>query len=323
MTKRLQLFLKISLLFLPFIAANTAICMCGIQLKKNYMERFTYVPKEIEVANLGSSHGGSFFYNIDEFKGLNCFNFANAQQTLDLDYALLRQYVKNFKKNSTLIICLSSFETNGIPSEELTWNSRQRYYSFLKGKYIENFSYSDWFFYKYLPLLSAKDPSKDLKKAFDIIFKIKSDELPAETEEECYDNIPDEEKSLKAEKFVKYWKFLFPPSDEGKDFNRKYLDLIINLCREHDINTVVVTTPISREAYNALAEDKQFCDVQEFHNQLKLKYPDTKFLNYIDLYFDQNKLFKDTNHLNAAGAKEFSKVIFKDLKSFGLIDLIK
>ena len=95
---------------------------------------------------------------------------------------------------------------------------------------------------------------------------------------------------------------------------------IIKLCNEHQINTVVVTTPITRSAYDYISKNSVYYDIYKFHSELAERYPGTKFLNYINLNFDQDNFFCDSTHLNHEGRIRFSKVIYSDLVKFGFIN---
>ena len=112
----LKLFYKFFFLIFPYTIVNIIYINSDLWKYKDAVYKFNNIPIGIEVANLGSSHGLlSFDYSIENYENLVCYNMALAQQTLDFDEKIFQQYIENFKEDSTIIICLSPFETNGIP----------------------------------------------------------------------------------------------------------------------------------------------------------------------------------------------------------------
>lgn len=323
---------KLFFLLIPFVALNVIYINSGYLKIKYDMGKFDSVPENLQVANLGSSHGYiAFDYSIEEFKDKSCFNFALQQQTLDFDSAIFKQYINNFRENSLLIICLSPFETNGTPNYETDVNSKLRYYDFLKPRYFGNFSLREWFSYKYLSLFSSPHPIKETVNILDNIRrnafqKNKSDfyfptaDLPAEVMGASYADVPPAEKEIQASKLVKHWVNTMPPSRKGMESNFNYIDTILELCKARKIKTAVITTPISREVFNALDQEKAYYPLAAFMDELSSKYPKTLFLNYTDLYFDAPFLLGDNNHLNRTGAKNFSKTLYKDLQDAGFLE---
>lgn len=321
---------KILLLFIPFILLNIVYTNSTTWKNKYGMNKYDSIPENIEIANLGSSHGfHSFNYNIEGFSNKTCFNFAIGQQTLDFDCGLLKQYIGRFKENSTLIICLSPFETDGIPDYKANRDSQFRYYGMLEKQNFDTFSRQDWFFFNYLALVTSKHPVRDIRDSLaELMASNKNGSISPEvlpqasvlTDDINYERVPLEERQQQAEEIVDVWTNFFPPDSKGKEHNLRYLDQMIRLCREHKINTVVVTTPISREVYDVLRSRPPYYDLEKFYGELAEKYPETKFLNYIDLFFGKDRLFRDNNHLSPEGAIEFSKIIQSDIIRFGFIN---
>lgn len=335
--KSMKLIIKILLLIFPFFIINILYQNSDEWKNKYDLERFRSVPEGIEIANLGSSHGSAFDYKTSDFDGLTCFNLAIPQQTLDFDYAVLKQNINKFKKGSTLMILVSPFETDGIPDYEFNRDAKLRYYGFLKHKYFEDFSIHDWMTFKFLAIFLSPHPLADIKNLFTrpkVYNRFQKDEATlqcfdgsnslqdTEKQEKRFDDLSDEEKQKQIRGYItEGWLILFPPMENGKDHNKKYIDLMIGLCKEHEIYPVIVTTPISREAFDVLynGDTPTYYDMYKFHEELKLEYPEVKFLNYIDLYFNESHYFGDNNHLTRKGAREFSKKIHSDLVEFGFI----
>ena len=159
----LKLFYKFFFLIFPYTIINIIYIKSDLWKYKDAVYKFNNIPKGIEVANLGSSHGLlSFDYSIENYKNLVCYNMALAQQTLDFDEKIFQQYIENFKEDSTIIICLSPFETNGIPDYVLNKKAKDRYYRFIKPQLIEDFSLNDWISINIFPYFLSPHPLKDL-----------------------------------------------------------------------------------------------------------------------------------------------------------------
>ena len=86
--------------------AVLCICIVGlnniyIHLDPNdsdYTKKFCDVPNNIEICNLGSSHG-LFGYNYEDIKNDHtCFNFALTSQSLSYDYRILKYYENNLQE---------------------------------------------------------------------------------------------------------------------------------------------------------------------------------------------------------------------------------
>ena len=331
MKKSIDIIFKILILAFPFFLLNYIYLNSSVWEDKYGLKKFKSVPDNIEIGNLGSSHGMlSFDYSVEGFNDKTCFNFSLLGQTLDFDSSILEQYINKFKQDSTLIICVSSFETDGIHDYVYQPEAKLRYYGFLTRNYLgDDYSFKEWFCFNYLDLFTSKDGLSSLKTVFandvELLksrFKMKNPTnhiLPVKSQLRTYDNYTVEEKAEKAIKLVEHWKQLVPPSPGGERININYLKKIINLCEDHEVHTVVVTTPISREAFQILDENKTYYGIKEFYEDLQSEFSNTKFLNYIDLFFNRNTYFIDNNHLSPEGAREFSKTIYSDLVKFGYI----
>lgn len=325
-----KLIFRILLLFIPFVLLNIIYTNSATWKNKYGMNKYDFIPENIEIANLGSSHGfHSFDYSIEGFSNKTCFNFAIGQQSLDFDWGIFKQYVNRFKEGSTLIICLSPFETDGIPDYKANKDSQFRYYGILEKQNFDTFSRQDWFFFNYLALVTSKHPVRDIRDSIaEYLTSNKTSSTSLEDfsqptvffDDKNYEKVPLEERLRQANEIVDFWTNIFPPDAKGKEHNLGYLDKIISLGREHNINTVVVTTPVSREVYYVLKTRNTYYDLDKFYRELIEKYPETKFLNYIDLFFGKDRLFRDNNHLSPEGAIEFSKIIQSDIIGFGFIN---
>lgn len=83
-----------------------------------------------------------------------------------------------------------------------------------------------------------------------------------------------------------------------------YLDRLLKLCSDNNINTVLAVPPMNASSFNAL-KPSYVSELSDYFNNLKIKYPaitvDGEIPCYDDIYFG------DSSHLNRKGAEKFTK----------------
>lgn len=259
---------------------------------------------EINVGNLGSSHGAyDFVYTDLQNAGLICFNFANTSQSYDYDYAILRQYGQYMAENSVLFIPVSYFSFNNeVVNEQEAEALSVRYYHFLSPEYIPNYDpYVDLITNR-LPILSA---GKDIIKLF-------PDLDTALTAHASNDGIDVEEFARRAQErysrhFDKKEEYFLPERIEE-------LYSIINYCKENQITPVLITTPFSQYYTEQVSQDF----LQEFNATVTKIASDTG-VNYYDFSHDDRfsthlEYFSDSDHLNETGAVYFTYILWRELE---------
>jgi hypothetical protein len=100
-----------------------------------------------------------------------------------------------------------------------------------------------------------------------------------------------------------------------------YLLRIIELLRNHDVQLALVRFPVPEIYYNGA---KDYIDVDAYYariDQILLANGYTMpVLDYHDLFSRHMEYFYDIDHLNTAGAVEFTKILFKDLEKLGYLN---
>ena len=96
----------------------------------NDMEKFYNVPDNLEIVNVGSSHGlYAFDYSELSLKG---FNFALNSQNLFYDFQLLKQYQNHMIRGTTIVLISVSFFSLSFDLADAELMKRdQRYYRIL------------------------------------------------------------------------------------------------------------------------------------------------------------------------------------------------
>ena len=150
-----RILIKLLAIISPF---SILLFVLNFNLSKSYwwnsisteQEKFKHVPKEIQLANVGSSLGNVGF-NYEDFSKYTTFNFALMWQHHIFNYYVLKQYKDNFVQNSVLLIPISYFNITRIEKE-----SPRRYYTFLDKENIPGWNFKEYILYKYLPFFSIK-----------------------------------------------------------------------------------------------------------------------------------------------------------------------
>ncbi|MDE6847630.1 MAG: hypothetical protein K2J99_17920 [Lachnospiraceae bacterium] len=259
---------------------------------------------EINVGNLGSSHGAyDFVYTDLQNAGFICFNFANTSQSYDYDYAILRQYGQYMAEDSVLFIPVSYFSFNNeVVNEQEEEALSVRYYHFLSPEYIPDYDpYVDLITNR-LPVLSA---GKDIIKLF-------PDLDTALTAHASNDGIDVEEFARRAqERYSRHFdnkeEYFLPERIEE-------LYAIINYCKENQITPVLITTPFSQYYTEQVSQDF----LQEFSATVTKIASDTG-VNYYDFSHDDRfathlEYFSDSDHLNETGAVYFTYILWRELE---------
>ena len=128
---------------------------------------FNFVPHNIQLANVGSSHGQCAFSwdALANERGYETFNFALTSQSFLYDYSLINMHKDDFADGSILFIPVSYFSFN----EEATDPADQeaisvRYYRILSPQYNPDYSlYKDLVTVRF-PVLSAGEEIFELFK---------------------------------------------------------------------------------------------------------------------------------------------------------------
>lgn len=271
----------------------------------NSTDKFSHVPENIEIANLGTSHAEYAFVYKD--LDMVSFNFAMPAQRLYYDDKILKKYIKNFKEDSTLIIPISYISFYLGYDNDNFEEFNKMYYKILGFKDIKNLTLSNYLKYKALPILTAES---NIKYAFikdNKVYKSKS---------------PYADYTISREKMVaegidtanRHLDFI-EEGQKNKDEFVSILDGIISTCIENNIKPVLTTTPFT-SYYNDHFSDEFYDEFRDTIDGVLEKYPDIKYLDYSHdgRFHDSPEYFFDSSHLNLTGGKFFTRIILEDIK---------
>ena len=267
--------------------------------------KFQHVPSNIEVANIGSSHGVHSF-NYEKYDDMSCFNFALLGQTLSYDWRILQNYGDNMKAGSVLFIPISYFSL--YCRDEILLNNfeskNETYYKILSPSLVKNYSPMKGFLLKYCQAISY---SPDVA----IITAIKSKHVNAQNDE------MKDTKDFKLSAENAYRNHYLENLNDGKlVVNKEEMDALVHIieyCKENGIRPILITTPFRQEYNEKWDEDFYemfYSDIEQIVSETDVEYYDYSH----DVRFTSNEsFFVDADHLNDDGAKSFTSIVFKEV----------
>lgn len=252
---------------------------------------------EVQVANIGSSHGAyDFVYTDLENRGYSCFNYGNVSQTFNYDYAILQEYGNYLAPGSVLFIPVSYFSFNN----EVTTDSEAqalsvKYYHCLSPEHMPGYDLFTDIVTTRLPILSAGEDLLELFPSLTLtVFAADTGTDIEEFQRRAQDRY-DRHFAGKEEYFL--------PEREQE------LRQILSYCKERDITPVLITTPFSKYYRDLVSDDF----LAEFSAHVEAIVSDTG-VSYYDYSYDPRfrgnlDYFSDSDHLNEAGAAYFMQIL--------------
>lgn len=271
--------------------------------------KFYNMPNQINIANMGNSHGLCSFNYADLQDEYVCFNFALTAQSIEYDEGIMKQYINRMADNSVMIIPVSYvtfFLSDWNFSDEFFNVKNQRYYGILSYKNMIRTNLVEYIKRKYFAFIYT-DVRADMISAIDEKFFINQPDKDGE-------DIPKTDFAKDA--YDAYNRhvasFLIDGEYQFKDELVKCLYNMINMCRENNVTPVLVTTPCVKE-YNDYVE-KEF--LSEFNEILSKVIEDTQvpYYNYCndERFVNRYDLFMNADHLNEEGAAIFTDIFYEE-----------
>lgn len=98
-----------------------------------------------------------------------------------------------------------------------------------------------------------------------------------------------------------------------------FLERILAICRDHEVQAVLVRFPIKDTYRQAVAQVVPPREFDRNVQELLQDWPEVSTLDYRDVFSGQEDLFWDATHLNRAGAEAFSRLVRGDLVDLGVV----
>lgn len=278
---------------------------------KDNTRKFQTIPENIQICNLGSSHGLYGFCYEDYDGQYTCFNFGMSEQRLSYDFRLLQNYRQHLQEGAVVFIPVSHFSLFGI-SEESSPSfaaKNKRYYKILPKELVKAYHWDTALYTKYLPVLSAYED------IFRSAIPIKEAES-TDWERKASDIDLGKNVLSASEKYV-----ITNQLDENGNriYNQQEIDAlyqIIALCRETNTRPILVTTPYLSE-YSEAVRRAAPNFAEDFYGLLEEVTARTG-AEYYDYSSDERflghyELFMDGDHLNRDGAKKFTNILMQEV----------
>ena len=301
-------FLKTILLYAVIVAAITvSVNAVYMQKRSNEAKKFENVPYGIQIANFGSSHGrDGFNYSDTEYSVY--FNFALSSQLPSYDLRILKHYIDHIENGGFIFLPISYFSFFGYSETDQDdfLSKNKRYYSFLPKELIKEYDPITKFFECYFPAIAT-----DGVDLFTTLFYHTSE-----------DNRDAEFVQTNASKHALSRYLSHVKNHLDIDGNRLYnqeeisaIYEIIQLCRERNIEPILVITPyLSEYPLTVRENDPDF--FQDFYGVISEIQANTGVL-YYDYSADERfssryDLFINTDHLNREGARQFTNILIEE-----------
>lgn len=313
-----KFFLKLFLLFvlcsIPLLYINYNYKRTNYFKNQNNLENFFNVPYDLEMVNLGSSHGyvSILYSTIPEIKGRN---FALPAQHFKYDYTILKLYKNHIKRGAIVLLPVSYFSFHYALYTQPS--VKTRYYRILPTSSIPDSRISEWLLYSVFPIFSS---SCNFLKIFndDNALNLKYLSQSKKWENSNIDDIKKE-----ADFTYIGWVAMGDVKHDTEivSENKNILIDMIKLCQKEGFVPVLITTPVTRQLNDRYAA---FC-ANEFYDMIRevqSRSGNTPYLDYSHdaRFVDELSLFMDCNHLNQIGGKKFTQIIYEDLKKRSLIN---
>ncbi|MBQ6266793.1 MAG: hypothetical protein IJK64_03380 [Clostridia bacterium] len=296
------------------------------------IDKMLEVPDEIQMVNLGSSHGlATFRYPED---GVVRYNLALSGEDLFHDFATLRHFSSHLAKGCIVALPVSYFSfcmSNEEPSQK-------RYYAYLDREELRGFSYETLINAKYIPVLRSgefiikdliKDQELDVGAAMmedrtdDPVPESAADAAAQEpAAEPAFDAAKDAELRAHAKGRAESWRAGY--MNAGRVHIRENMQILtemVRFCYENGFRPVLVSTPI----YEALNEQFTQEELQTCYFDPMAEVQAATGAPFLDLSHDavlsnEPAYYGNSDHMNEAGAAAFYVRYTAFLKSNDLME---
>ena len=291
--KRLSLFVLPVIVLLGVVEYSIRQIPNSYKLKSAYLNENSHV---VETLILGSSHT---FYGINpEFLNSRSFNMSNISQSPDIDLAILKSYINSLTQLETIIIRLSYdtlFEQLKNSSEDWRLKDYKLYTP------VE---------FEYAIKHNSEVLAMGLNESLGVI---KKQYLNNEPRLNCDSLGFGIDLKYKAKRDVTKSGSVVAKRHTAKSWNVLNSNVeafreLISICKNRNINVLLITPPAFKSYYNNLDTD-QLNKTIEVGKGLAQQYPNCSYYNFLERQDFTTSDFYDADHLNAEGAKKFSLLL--------------
>lgn len=280
--------------------------------RSNEIERFEQVPKGIDIAVVGASHGMLGFLYAPEDAVF--FNFCLSAQTPQYDLRMLREYGDRLKPGAVVLITVSYMSPFWTEPENTFLWKQGRYYHVLSAGNMIDPDLSKWVLGRLSPVLTTDFHTVALAFLKDAGLNPTYNESSGLRAFDPAD-IPADQGRVMNDHITALISPTFPecnPDALGA------LEDTLALCQERGWQAVLVSPPYL-EAYNQVFAgwDNEFYPrFYGYINGLSSRFG-VPYLDYShdDAFAERYDCYKDMDHMNLEGAKIFDALLYADLKA--------
>ena len=304
----IKLFALVVPVAVAFLIMNALYERTNYWKSKDYANKYTDAPYEIELAGFGSSIP-CYALKFDVAPEVKAWNFSNVTEVYIWTYRVLKNYINHLAKGAVAVFELPYAEIDHRPE-----SFRERYYRVLPKEDMDTWSFKEWLAYSKFPFLTAgkdkmrifKDISREEMSPYHDRYDADGEQRLKEFAENAYEGVSDED------------------DKDEEAYQKNFSDLckLIDLCYEYGAVPVIVSYPVSDYVTKTYARDPTFFDrFYGFVKELQQKYPDLVYMDYShdNEFSNNNGYFKDAMHMNNAGAESFTRELILQLRTRGLL----
>lgn len=294
---------RVALFLIPILAFLVAyeVIMRNIENDYSYKNRWlTDNGKKVELLAIGSSH---CYYGFDpSYMFKNSFNIGHHSQSIKYDYLILNKFINWLDSLQYIIVTISYpdpyYFMEDTPDVAYFLKQYGIYYHLPVGKVKNKFECLNGIDYLAVINYFSKKVSFNNCSELGLCY---SDEYDIHWKENAA-------RRAKQHSFDDFYGPIHQKLVDNINLNMTYMEHIINMCRNKDVQVILLTTPIHKLYREHINEEQWklttgFCHhlVQEFDN-----------VSYINLFQDsrfKDEDFLDSDHLNATGAKKLTLIL--------------
>ena len=263
------------------------------------------VPDHLAIMNTGSNHA---LFSIDwSLVGVNGFSLASGPQSISWDYRLVKKYGSKVKKDGILLIALSDlvFGFLDYPDD----SSNRRYYAFMDGDTIPNYSLWKRIKYAYFPILESW-------RNFVHCFYHRGTPMKERPASLVY---AEEQSDLR----IAGWKHDFGLADlqrrESADHLQgqikeavQVLHKMIAYAKNHELHPMILIPPLSSVINEKVAAEFLQAVLYEPLQNVTVGIPVLDYMH--DSRFQDYQLYQNGDFMNTDGRKRFMPILVQDIR---------
>lgn len=316
--KKLKVIMKIILFFIIYIGAQYGIRYAALDdtktISRVMMHELYTQEDNIDILFCGASHCqlGLDPEVLDRGFGANTFNAGSSSQGLETTLALIKEAAAYYDLQQVYVDLDYSIVMRQVPNlESIYIISDYMKLSPRKVEYLLNATSSEYYVNSFMPLHNGRGYTKNPRTILELLRR---------KAQSGYRNYTEVDSSYAgkghiASRTVIADGSLWSEDSPGEmDFTipekqKEYLREIIEFCNENGIQLTFVSIPVTDFHLANITNYDEYVDIiTAFLEEYGIAYYDFNLCDRELMQIERDSYFNDDNHLNTAGAQNFSKV---------------